>query len=104
MYPPIDIQYYAEDPYRVELIARLGVAITYAVRRAPCDDLMISFWIFRLQRIMRGESENMHDIAEIQWPGIDIHDEVDLAAVRGRLAPTAVGSQLHVGKCFPNAL
>ena len=80
------------------------MAITYTVRQAPFDDLVISFWIFWLQRIMRGESENMHDIAEIQWPGIDIHDEVDLAAVRGRLAPTAVGSQLHVGKCFPNAL
>ena len=89
------MQYYAEDPYRVELIARLGVAITYAVRRAPCDDLIISFWIFRLQRIMRGESENMHDIAEILWPGIDIHNEVDQEAVRG-LCPPAVGRQSHV--------
>ena len=43
MYPPIDAKYYAEDPYRVEQIARLGVAITYTVRQAPCDDLMIYF-------------------------------------------------------------
>ena len=35
MYPPIDAKYYAEDPYRVELIARLGVRITYA-----CDELL----------------------------------------------------------------
>ena len=26
--------------------------------------------------MMMGESENMHDIAEIQWPGIEYHNEV----------------------------
>ena len=46
MYPPIDAKYYTEDPYRVEQIAHLGVAITYTMRQAPFDDLMISFWIF----------------------------------------------------------
>ena len=29
---------------------------------------------------MRGESENMHDIAEIQWPGIEYHN-VKISAV-----------------------
>ena len=29
---------------------------------------------------MRGESENVHDIAEIQWPGIE-HHNVKISAV-----------------------